>query len=113
MPARESERGGREKLSLSLPGAPARFFPGPGDSCAPRWGCGGRRRGAGLGSGGHGERLNRFFFFPFLFLAFLEEFGTKERRMDLGTGTGRWEPGRLFHFSFGSFTEVIIFSPMR
>lgn len=33
--------------------------------------------------------------------------------MDLGTGTGRWEPGELFHFSFGSFTEVIIFSPMR
>lgn len=60
-----------------------------------------------MGSGGHCERLNRFLFFPPLFLAFLEEFGTKERRMDLGTGTGRWEPGEalslFFRFFYGSY----------
>ena len=65
-------------------------------------GCGEPRGEAGVGSGGHCERLNRFLFFPFLFLAILEEFGTKERRMDLGTGTGRWEPGG------GSFTFLSV-----
>lgn len=44
------------------------------------------------------ETKQIFFSFPLLFLAILEEFGTKERRMDLGTGTGRWESGGSFTF---------------
>lgn len=70
------------------------------------------RRGGTAGGPGQGARetLN-ILFSLLLFMAFLEEFGTKERRMDLGTGTRGGRPtGRLFHFSFGSLTEVSIFS---
>lgn len=108
---RATGEGGRNFRSPSR--APLSLLAGSWGLVRPSLGgaaSGGGREGDG---GGHCERLNRCFFFPLLFLAFLEEFGTKERRMDLGTGTGDGNQGRLFHFSFGSFTEVSIFSPMR
>lgn len=105
--ARERGAGGRNFRSPS--GSPFSFLPQARGLDRPSMGegCGERRGKAGVGSGGHCERLNRFLFFPLLFLAFLEEFGTKERRMDLGTGTGRWEPGvalsLFFRFFYGSY----------
>lgn len=106
MPERES--GGRGRGSFALPPrAPCAFGPRSRGPVRPSMGGAARGAGGGVWSGEPGERLNSVFFsFPLLFSAILEEFGTKERSMDLGTGTGRWEPraavSLFFRFFYGS-----------
>lgn len=96
-PERESEREARSKLS---PPPPSR--PGLARRAPPELRMRSARRGGtagGRGQGGPRDTKHILFSLLLLFMAFLEEFGTKERRMDLGTGTGGGNPrGGSFTF---------------